>query len=65
MGFSHTQADKAGAEIESGRNGMMRMFERTPSLDAVYFSNDDMAIGGYFFCLSRGSEIPDRLALPG
>jgi hypothetical protein len=25
----------------------MRMLERTPSLEAGYFSNDDMAIGGY------------------
>jgi LacI family gluconate utilization system Gnt-I transcriptional repressor len=55
----------APSSIESGRNGLMRMFERTPSLDAVYFSNDDMAIGGYFFCLSRGIKIPDRLALLG
>ncbi len=38
---------------------------RAPTLDAVYFSNDDMAIGGYFLCLSRGIAVPDRLALFG
>jgi len=41
------------------------MLERTPSLDAGYFSNDDMAIGGYFFCLSHRIKIPDRIALLG
>lgn len=43
----------------------MRLLERSPALEVVYFSNDDMAIGGYFFCVSRGIKIPERLAILG
>jgi len=55
----------AASSVESGRDGLERLLERTPGLDAVYFSNDDMAVGGYFLCLSRGVAIPGRLALFG
>jgi LacI family gluconate utilization system Gnt-I transcriptional repressor len=36
-----------------------------PKLDAVYFSNDDLAIGGYFHCIENGISIPGQLALFG
>jgi LacI family gluconate utilization system Gnt-I transcriptional repressor len=38
---------------------------RNADLDAVYFSNDDMALGGYFHCLAAGLSIPGRIALFG
>jgi LacI family gluconate utilization system Gnt-I transcriptional repressor len=31
----------------------------------VYFSNDDMAIGGYFHCLAHGISVPGDMALFG
>ena len=34
-------------------------------LDAIYFSNDDLAIGGYFHCLENGISVPGQLALFG
>ncbi|GJD42417.1 HTH-type transcriptional regulator GntR [Methylobacterium cerastii] len=49
----------------AGRAALDRLLDRTPDLDAVYFSNDDMALGGYFCCLARGWSIPHRLALFG
>ncbi|ACB95704.1 LacI family DNA-binding transcriptional regulator [Beijerinckia indica] len=55
----------AASSIEKGRAGLERLLSRCPKLDAVYFSNDDMAMGGYFLCLGRGIAIPDRLALFG
>jgi LacI family gluconate utilization system Gnt-I transcriptional repressor len=55
----------APSSIEAGRDGLERILARMPALEAVYFSNDDMAIGGYFLCLSRGIAIPGRLALFG
>ena len=55
----------ASSSIEAGRDGLARLLERGPHLDAVYFSNDDMAMGGYFHCLARGIAIPDRLAIFG
>lgn len=53
------------SSIAAGRDALARILGETRDLDAVYFSNDDMAIGGYFLCLSRGISIPDRLALFG
>jgi LacI family gluconate utilization system Gnt-I transcriptional repressor len=55
----------ASSSIEAGRDGLARLLERGISLDAVYFSNDDMAIGGYFHCLARGIAIPGQLAIFG
>ncbi|MCS0459803.1 MULTISPECIES: LacI family DNA-binding transcriptional regulator [Rhizobium] len=56
----------AGASsVENGRLGLERLLDRTPDLDAVYFSNDDMALGGYFHCLARGISIPSQLAIFG
>ncbi|MGU3540437.1 LacI family DNA-binding transcriptional regulator [Methylobacterium sp. A54F] len=49
----------------AGRDGLARLLARAPGLDAVYFSNDDMALGGYFHCLARGLAVPERLALFG
>lgn len=49
----------------AGRAGLDRLLDRTRDLDAVYFSNDDMALGGFFCCLARGWSIPGRLALFG
>lgn len=53
------------SSIEVGRNGLMQILKTEPALDAVYFSNDDMAIGGYFLCLSRLISVPSQLALFG
>lgn len=53
------------SSVEEGRNGLARLLARNPAIDAVYFSNDDMAIGGYFHCLANAIAVPDRLALFG
>ena len=53
------------SSVQAGRDGLMRLLKRQPKLDVVYFANDDMAIGGYFYCLSAGISIPEQLALFG
>ncbi|MEH3145793.1 MAG: LacI family DNA-binding transcriptional regulator [Methylobacterium frigidaeris] len=55
----------APSSVEAGRSGLERLLARAPDLDAVYFSNDDMALGGYFHCLARGLSVPGQLALFG
>ncbi|WEX75726.1 LacI family DNA-binding transcriptional regulator [Sinorhizobium numidicum] len=56
----------AGASsVENGRFGLQRLLARKPDIDAIYFSNDDMALGGYFHCLARGISIPSQLAIFG
>ncbi len=49
----------------SGRAGFEALIARRPGLDAVYFSNDDMALGGWFACLALGLAVPERIALFG
>lgn len=55
----------APSSIQAGREGMAALAARRPDLDAVYFSNDDMAIGGYFHCLATGLAVPERMAILG
>jgi LacI family gluconate utilization system Gnt-I transcriptional repressor len=64
-GLIDVETAPVGSTIEAGRRGLERLLGRTPDLDAVYFSNDDMAIGGYFHCLAHALPVPGRLALFG
>jgi LacI family gluconate utilization system Gnt-I transcriptional repressor len=52
-------------EFALGRAALADLLTRAPGLDAVYFSNDVMAVGGYFHCLAAGIPVPGRLALAG
>jgi LacI family gluconate utilization system Gnt-I transcriptional repressor len=54
-----------GSSVEGGRIGIARLLERRRDLDAIYFSNDDLAIGGYFHCLENHISVPGDLALFG
>ncbi|MBS1164522.1 MAG: transcriptional regulator, LacI family [Proteobacteria bacterium] len=53
------------SSIELGRNGLAVLLDRTPDLDAVYFANDDLALGGLFHCMAKGISVPGQLALMG
>ncbi len=53
------------SSLEVGQIGLERVLTRNPQVDAVYFSNDDMAFGGYFYCLGRGITVPSDLAIFG
>jgi LacI family gluconate utilization system Gnt-I transcriptional repressor len=53
------------SSVPAGRSGMAQLVSTHSNLDAVYFSNDDMAIGGVFYCLAEGIEIPKTLAIAG
>ncbi|MEF0941832.1 LacI family DNA-binding transcriptional regulator [Rhizobium sp. BR 362] len=55
----------APSSVSAGKAGLASVLGRSPDIDAVYFSNDDMALGGYFHCLSAGIPVPDRLAIIG
>jgi len=57
-------ADEASSVL-LGRASLAGLLSSHPDLDAVYFSNDDMAVGGLMHCLQAGIEVPGRLALAG
>jgi LacI family gluconate utilization system Gnt-I transcriptional repressor len=41
------------------------LLSRQPSLDVVYFHNDEMAIGGLAFAQARGIRVPEDLGIVG
>jgi LacI family gluconate utilization system Gnt-I transcriptional repressor len=48
-----------------GRAGLAQLLSQHPALDAVYCSNDDMAVGGLMHCMAAGIRVPQQLALAG
>jgi len=36
-----------------------------PDCDAIFCTNDDVAVGAYFECLRRGVAVPDQIAIAG
>lgn len=55
----------APSSIQAGRDGLAALLARRPDLDAVYFCNDDMAVGGLFHCMTLGIAVPGKLAIMG
>ncbi len=49
----------------AGKEGLRRLLEANPELDAVIFSNDLAAVGGVFHCSEAGLCVPGRLAVAG
>ncbi len=47
------------SSTEAGRAMLQALLRRTPDLDVVVFSNDDMAVGGVFHCYGHGI-VPKR-----
>lgn len=54
-----------GSSTIAGRETLARLLASKEAIDAVVFSNDDMAVGGYMHCLASGLDIPGKLALFG
>lgn len=49
----------------AGKETFARLYNEHPEVDIVVFSNDDMAVGGYFHCMSAGIAIKDQVGLFG
>jgi LacI family gluconate utilization system Gnt-I transcriptional repressor len=49
----------------AGRDTLAALLADGAAVDAVVFSNDDMAVGGFMHCLGAGIPVPERLALFG
>lgn len=49
----------------AGYYGMETLLSRRANLDAVYFHNDEMAIGGLAFCQARGLRVPEDIGIAG
>ncbi len=50
---------------ESGSHGLTRLLDQQPNIDAVFASNDQMALGAIQTARRRGLRLPEDLALAG
>lgn len=54
------------SSVTLGREALARLLQDTPTGGlAVYFSNDDMAVGAMFHCMANDLRVPDEVALAG
>ncbi len=44
---------------------MAHIFQEEADTDAIFCTNDDVAIGAYYECLRRGVAVPDAMAIAG
>lgn len=51
--------------LEAGEGALQRLLEREPRLDALFCSNDILALGALLQCRRQGWAVPDRLAVVG
>lgn len=60
-----TQIGDGPSGIPAGRELTSQVCREHPELDCIYYSNDDLAAGGAFHCISAGIDVPDALTLAG
>lgn len=54
-----------GGSTIAGRELLEKLLAAHPDLDVVIFPNDDMAMGGIFYCIHAGILIKERLGIFG
>lgn len=55
----------ARSSVADGKALTADLLTQHPDLDVIYYSNDDLAIGGLFHCMETGISVPERLILAG
>ncbi len=50
---------------QSGYNGIQQLWQQRPDLDAVFVSNDQMALGVLKAARAMGRQVPDKLGVVG
>jgi LacI family gluconate utilization system Gnt-I transcriptional repressor len=53
------------SSLASGAAGIEMLFAKDLDLDAVFFANDDLALGALFYCQARSIAVPGDIALAG
>ncbi len=63
LAASETLQDRPG--FYAGYYGTETILSRRPDLDAIYYHDDEMAIGGMAYCTQKGLRVPDDIAIAG
>ncbi|MCJ7873440.1 LacI family DNA-binding transcriptional regulator [Phaeobacter sp. J2-8] len=53
------------SSLELGATGIKQLLDRDLNIDAVFFANDDLALGALFYCQANGIHVPEDIALAG
>ena len=59
VSLAHPSTVRAGGESVSA------LLAEAPDIDAVFFANDDLAVGALLACQRRGIDVPGTLAIAG
>lgn len=65
LSFYAERTVKDPSSVAVGRSLATELIDAHPEIDCIYFSNDDLAIGGLGCCLENGISVPEKLALVG
>jgi LacI family gluconate utilization system Gnt-I transcriptional repressor len=64
--LAHALVLDGPSSVPLGRTGLAQLLgTASPPPEAVFFSNDDMAVGGVFHCQTAGLSLPGDIALAG
>lgn len=55
----------AGTSFHGGREALVRLLEQRPRPDAIFFSNDALAVGALMECRRLGLRVPQDIAIAG
>lgn len=53
------------SSLESGAEGLRQLLTRKLDIDAVFFANDDLALGALFYCQAQNISVPGQIAIAG
>lgn len=59
------QICEEASSIMVGAREMERLLGQNQGIDAVFFANDDLALGALLHCQSEGIAVPDKVAIAG
>ncbi|WP_419730462.1 LacI family DNA-binding transcriptional regulator [Lichenicola sp.] len=59
--FAHPESSSS----EIGGNQLMAVLAQAPELDALFFANDDLAVGALLRAHREGIDVPGRIAIAG
>ena len=61
----YVQTSLANTSFQLGADLMTQLVAEHSEIDAIFFSNDDLAAGAIFECQRRGIQVPRQLAICG
>lgn len=53
------------SSLQAGAKGLQQLLVENPEIDAVFFANDDLAMGALFHCQARGITVPGDMGIAG